>query len=90
MVMKAIIPGKHTSRRYKNQKVYYYLVRNLTSSRPNQVWATGIIYIMMEKGYMFLIAIIEIYSRYVINWRYLTVWIKLGTNKPWKRLFRCR
>lgn len=68
MRLRAIIPGKHTSRRHKAHKVYPYLLRNLTVDRPNQVWATDITYIPMKKGFMYLVAIIDLHSRYVVNW----------------------
>ena len=68
MGLRAIMPGKHTSRRHKTHKVYPYLLRNLTVNRPNQVWAMDITYIPMKKGFMYLVAIIDLYSRYVVNW----------------------
>lgn len=68
MGLRAVMPGKHTSRRHKQHKTYPYLLRNLTIDRPNQVWATDITYIPMRKGYMYLVAIIDLYSRYVVNW----------------------
>ena len=68
MGLRAVLPGKHTSRRNKSHKTYPYLLRNLTINRPNQVWATDITYIPMKKGYMYLTAIIDLHSRYVLNW----------------------
>lgn len=68
MGLRAVLPGRHTSRSCKAHKVYPYLLRNLTINRPNQVWATDITYIPMEKGYMYLVAVIDLYSRYVVNW----------------------
>lgn len=68
MGLRATMPGKHTSRRCKAHKTYPYLLRNLSVERPNQVWAIDITYIPMKKGYMYLVAIIDLYSRYVINW----------------------
>jgi len=68
MGLRAVMPGKHTSRRHKAHKVYPYLLRNLTIDRPNQAWAMDITYIPMKKGYMYLVAIIDLYSRYVVNW----------------------
>lgn len=68
MGLRATQPGKHTSRRHKAHKTYPYLLRNLTIKRPNQVWAMDITYIPMKKGYMYLTAIIDQYSRYVVNW----------------------
>lgn len=68
MGLRAIMPGRHTSRRCKGHKVYPYLLRNLQVDRPNQVWATDITYIPMANGYMYLVAIIDLYSRYVVGW----------------------
>lgn len=68
MGLRAIMPGKHTSRRHKTHKTYPYLLRNLAIERPNQVWAMDITYIPMRKGYMYLVAVIDLYSRYVVNW----------------------
>ncbi len=60
--------GNHTSRRNKAHKVYPYLLRNLSIESANQLWATDITYISMRKGFMYLVAIIDLYSRYVLNW----------------------
>jgi putative transposase len=68
MGLRAVMPGKHTSRKCKSHKTYPYLLRNLRIDRPNQVWATDITYIPMEKGYMYMVAIIDLYSRFVLNW----------------------
>lgn len=68
MGLRAILPGKHTSKRCKEHKVYPYLLREINIARPNQVWATDITYIPMKKGFMYLVAIIDLYSRYVVNW----------------------
>ena len=61
-------PGKHTTKRNKDHKVYPYLLRNLEITRPNQVWQTDITYIPMSKGFMYMVAIIDVYSRYIVNW----------------------
>ena len=68
MGLRAVMPGRHTSKRCKDHKVYPYLLRNLKIGHPNQVWATDITYIPMQKGFMYLVAIIDLYSRYVVNW----------------------
>lgn len=68
MGLRSIMPGKHTSRRCKEHKVYPYLLRDLKIERSNQVWATDITYIPMEKGFLYLTAVIDIHSRYVLNW----------------------
>lgn len=68
MGLRAVAPGKHTSKRNKQHKTYPYLLRDLKVEAPNQVWATDISYVPMEKGFMYLTAIIDLYSRYVVNW----------------------
>ena len=68
MGLRAIMPGKHTTKRNKAHKIYPYLLRNLKVTKPNQVWATDITYIPMKKGFMYLTAIIDLHSRYVLNW----------------------
>lgn len=68
MGLRSVMPGKHTSRRNKAHKVYPYLLRDLKIERPNQVWATDITYILMENGFMYLTAVIDVYSRCVLNW----------------------
>jgi putative transposase len=68
MGLRAVMPGRHTSKGYKAHKIYPYLLCSLTIERPNQVWATDITYIQMRKGFMYLTAIINLHSRYVVNW----------------------
>ncbi len=68
MGLRAIMPGPHTSKRNKDHKVYPYLLRDLVICRPNQVWAMDITYIPMEKGFLYLTAIIDLYSRFVVGW----------------------
>lgn len=68
MGLRATQPGPHTTKRNKAHKVYPYLLRNLTIEHPNQAWAMDITYIPMKKGFMYLTAVIDLYSRYVVNW----------------------
>ena len=68
MGLRSVMPGKHTSHRCKKHKVYPYLLRDLKVEKVNQVWATDISYIPMKKGFMYLTAIIDLHSRYVLNW----------------------
>ncbi len=51
-----------------NHKVYPYLLRGVEITRPNQVWSTDITYIPMCKGFMYLVAVMDWYSRYVLTW----------------------
>lgn len=52
----------------KQNKVYPYLLKDLRVERPNQVWAADITYVPMKKGFLYLMAIIDLHSRYVLNW----------------------
>lgn len=68
MGIKGIAPKPGTSLRNKEHKVYPYLIRGLETKRPNQVWSTDITYYAMPQEFMYLRAIIDWYSRYVISW----------------------
>lgn len=68
MGLQSLLPGPHTSKRCKDHAVYPYLLRGLDIQYPNQVWATDITYIPMRKGYLYLTAFIDLYSRYVLSW----------------------
>lgn len=68
MGLKAVFPGRKTTIPAPGHKVYPYLLRGLAITRPNQVWSTDITYIPMVKGFMYLAAIIDWYSRYVLAW----------------------
>jgi putative transposase len=69
MGLQAIYPKPRTTIAAKGHQVYPYLLRNLTITRPNQVWSADITYIRMLHGFMYLVAIIDWYSRYVVAWR---------------------
>ena len=64
----AIYPGPNTSRRNRLHKVHPYLLHNLRITRPNQVWMVDVTYLRMQSGFMYLVAIIDVYSRYVVSW----------------------
>jgi putative transposase len=68
MGLEAIYPKKNLSRVGKDSVVYPYLLRGLEITRPNQVWATDITYIRMNKGFIFLVAILDWFSRFVLTW----------------------
>jgi putative transposase len=67
--LRALFPGKRTSIAAKNHKKYPYLLRGKSVWLPNQVWATDITYIRLAGGYVFLSAIIDLFSRKVLSWR---------------------
>lgn len=68
MGLQTIFPKKNLSKRNQAHKIYPYLLKNLAITRPNQVWQTDITYIPLERGFMYMIAIIDVYSRKVLNW----------------------
>lgn len=68
MGIQAITPGPHTSKPAPGHKIYPYLLRNVAVERVNQVWSIDITYIPMMYGFMYLAAVIEWYSRYVLAW----------------------
>lgn len=69
MGIEAIYRKKNTSRSHPDHQVYPYLLRHLTIDRPNQVWATDITYIPMARGFVYLVAVIDWYTRKVLTWR---------------------
>jgi putative transposase len=69
MGIQAIYPRPKTTVRSPEHKVYPYLLRNLAITRPCQVWSSDITYVPMPRGFMYLVAIIDWYSRYVIAWQ---------------------
>jgi len=68
MGIQAIFPKRKTSIPNKEHKVFPYLLRDMRIEYPNQVWATDITYIRMHPGWLYLVAIMDWYSRYVISW----------------------
>ena len=69
MGIQAITPGPHTSKPSIGHKIYPYLLRNVDIERLHQVWSIDITYIPMKNGYMYLVAVIDWYSRYVLAWQ---------------------
>ena len=67
--MEAIYPKKCLSKAGKARYIHPYLLRNLSITRRNQVWSTDISYVPLEHGFMYLYAMIDVYSRYVLGWR---------------------
>ncbi|WP_306286230.1 IS3 family transposase [Sphingomonas sp. Ant20] len=69
MAIEAIYRRPNTSKPAPGHKIYPYLLRKLAVTRPNQVWATDITYISMARGFVYLIAIVDWFSRRVLSWR---------------------
>jgi len=69
MGLNAIYRRPRTSKPAPGHKIYPYLLSDMKITRPNQVWAADITYIPMARGFLYLVAIIDWYSRYVLSWR---------------------
>lgn len=68
MGLAAITPSPNLSQRRAEHPIYPYLLRNLKITRPNQVWGIDITYIRLQNGWMYLVAVLDWFSRYVISW----------------------
>ncbi len=68
MGIQAIYARPRTSIRNKDHRVYPYLLRDVSIERVNQAWGTDITYIKLPHGFMYLVALIDMYSRYLIGW----------------------
>ena len=69
MGLEAIYPKPNTSKAHPAHQVYPYLLRDLVIERPNQVWCADITYIPMAKGFVYLVAVMDWFSRRVLAWR---------------------
>ena len=69
MGIEAIYPKKRTTWPKAGHQIYPYLLRNLTIARADHVWSTDITYIPMRHGFLYLAAVMDWYSRYVLSWR---------------------
>jgi putative transposase len=69
MGIEAIYPKRRTTWPGAGHKIYPYLLRNVEVKRPDQVWAGDITYVPLRHGFMYLVAVMDWYSRYVLSWR---------------------
>lgn len=69
MGLAGMAPGPNTSKAHPQHKVYPYLLRGMPVTRPNQVWSTDITYIRLARGFAYLVAVMDWYSRKVLSWR---------------------
>jgi len=69
MGLEAIYPKRRTTQRAAGHKIYPYLLRNVEITRPDQVWSTDITYVPMRHGFLYLVAVMDWFSRYVLSWR---------------------
>jgi putative transposase len=68
MGIEAVYPKPKLSQPGEDHKIYPYLLRGVTVDRPDQVWSTDITYIRMGQGFLYLVAVMDWYSRYVLSW----------------------
>ena len=68
MGIQSVAPGPNTSKPAPQHKVYPYLLRNIEITRANQAWCTDITYIRLKGGFVYLVAIMDWYSRKVLSW----------------------
>lgn len=68
MGLQAIYPKKRLSVGNKEHQTYPYLLRGLDIVKPNQVWASDITYIKLSRGFVYLVCLIDLYSRYIVSW----------------------
>lgn len=69
MGLAGMAPGPNTSKAHQKHKIYPYLLRGVPVVKPNQVWSTDITYIRLARGFAYLVAVIDWYSRTVLAWR---------------------
>ena len=69
MGLEAIYPKPNTSRPHPKHKIYPYLLKGMNIDRPDKVWAADITYVPMKRSYMYLVVIMDWYSRKVLSWR---------------------
>ena len=69
MGIESVAPRRRTTRRCSEHRIYPYLLRNVTVERPDQVWASDITYVPLAGGFLYLVAVMDWFSRYVVSWR---------------------
>ncbi len=77
MDIETIYPKPHTSRPHPEHKIFPYLLRNLTIDHVNHVWCSDITYIPMARGFMYLVVVMDWYSRRILSWRVFNTLLSL-------------
>lgn len=73
MGIEAIYPKPNLSKNTNQHPVYPYLLKGVVANHPNHIWGTDITYIRMNKGFLYLVAFLDWYSRYILSWRLSTM-----------------
>lgn len=68
MGLQAIYPGPKLSKKHPQHRVYPYLLRHVTAAYPNHIWGVDITYVRMRGTWLYLVAILDWFSRYVVSW----------------------
>jgi putative transposase len=68
MGISAVVPGPNTSKPAPAHTIYPYLLRKVTAERPNHIWGIDITYIRLAHGWLYLTAVLDWYSRYIVSW----------------------
>lgn len=68
MGISAIVPGPNTSKSAPEHQIYPYLLKNVTAQHPNHIWGIDITYIRLQHGWLYLTAVLDWYSRYILSW----------------------
>jgi putative transposase len=68
MGIAAIYPGPKLSKQHPDHRIYPYLLRHLTAAYPNHVWGVDITYVRLRGSWLYLVAILDWFSRYVVSW----------------------
>lgn len=69
MGIAGIAPGPNLSKRARQHRIYPYLLRGVTAQAPDHIWGSDITYIRLRKSWLYLVAILDWFSRYVVSWR---------------------
>jgi putative transposase len=88
MGIQGISPGPNLSKQLHAKYKHPYLLRSLKIDRPDQVWAVDITYIRMRQGFMYLFVILDVYSRYIIDYELSTTMDRQGVLACLKRAFQ--
>jgi putative transposase len=82
MGLAAVYPGPNLSKRAHQAAIFPYLLTNVKATTPNHIWGIDITYIRLRGNWMYLVAILDWYSRYVVSWlRHEVVYVAVGTEK---------
>lgn len=84
MGIEALFPKRNLSKPGKGNEIYPYLLKGITASHPNHIWGIDITYVRLKKDWLYLVAILDWYSRYIVSWELsdsLNIWFCLEVLK---------